>query len=82
MVEVGDVVKFVDEHGNVHNALVTIVWDKVSGHPGATIEHPAVNLVYVVDDESKQDTWGRQIERDASVVHKTNQSANGKYWYE
>lgn len=80
MVEVGDVVKYVDELKVEHNALIVCVHRAEMGHPGATDDYPAVNLVYVVSDKEKEDSWGRQIERDASVVHKTNQSAGGNYW--
>lgn len=41
---------------------------------------PSINLVYVSDDGTKTDPYGRQIERSTSVVHKSNQSAHGMYW--
>jgi len=66
---------FVDEHGKSHNALVTRDWSIVSsGQPGA------VNLVYVVDDASKTDSYGLQIDRRTSVPHQDSQSAPGMYW--
>ena len=72
-VEKGDMVIFVDPYGEEHNALVTAVWQNPSGEP-------SVNVVYVSDDLAKEDQYGRQIERNTSVVHESNQSAHGMKW--
>jgi hypothetical protein len=43
---------------------------------------PSINAVYVTDDESKTDPYGRQIERKmTSVPHRSTQTAHGYYWY-
>jgi len=41
---------------------------------------PGLNLVLVSNDEAKDDPYGRQIERETSVVHVSNQPAPGAYW--
>jgi hypothetical protein len=80
MVTIGDVVEFIDPVGASHKALVTTVF--TSGHPGDDGPSPSVNLVFVSDDESKSDQYGRQIERNTSVVHESNQYAHGMFWRE
>lgn len=67
--EVGSVVSFVDAVGKSHTALVTAVWTET-----------CVNVVFVSDNESESDTYGRQIKRQTSLVHKTLQPAHGWYW--
>lgn len=71
--KVGDAVVFVDPRGNEHPAILTAVW-------GPPESNPSVNLVFVSKDETKHDTYGRQIERETSVVHESNQYAHGMYW--
>lgn len=75
----GQVVVYVDEYGKAHNALVTIWWglDHL-GEPGLTV--PCCNVVYVSGDPKKDDTYGRQIERATSVVHRSSQPAHGSYY--
>lgn len=75
MVKEGDIVIFADPLGKEHNALVTTVF-------GTGMEFPSVNLVYVSTDETKTDQYGRQIERNTSVVHESNQYAHGMKWRE
>jgi hypothetical protein len=79
--EVGAAVKYVDEHGSAHDALVTIWWGSPA-HPQYQSEwgDPGCNLVYVTGDASRDDPYGRQIERRTSVVHKRKQVAPGNYW--
>lgn len=77
-VNIGDAINFSDEYGKSHKAVVTTVYN--SGHVGDDTPLPSVNLVYVSDDETKSDQYGRQIERKTSVVHKTNQYAHGMFW--
>lgn len=73
MLQNGQVVIYVDSVGKEHDALLTAVW----GDPEGT---PSVNLVYVTEDVDRCDTYGRQILRDTSVVHVSNQVAHGRYW--
>lgn len=56
-VKIGDTVIFTDEYRKDHNALVTAVWGK-----------DCINLVRVSGDDAKTDPYGRQIERNTSVV--------------
>jgi hypothetical protein len=70
--QVGDLVIYHDTKGQPHNALVTAV------HGAGP--NPCINLAYVSGDESRTDNWGRQIERQGSVVHKSSQTAHGQYW--
>lgn len=72
MSKIGDVIEYVDPHGESHQALVTASWDE--GPTGAR------NLVYVESDESKHDSYGRQIARDTSVAHESKQDAPGRFW--
>lgn len=72
---IGQSVKFTDAHGQGHAALVTAV------HGSARADwQPSLNLVFVTDDTSKTDPYGRQIERHTSVVHRFVQGANGMFW--
>ena len=70
--KIGDKVIFTDAVGNFHYALVTAVWGQG--------ETPSLNVVYVSDDESQTDQYGRQITRATSVVHESNQHAHGMKW--
>lgn len=65
----GDVVVYHDPKGVPHNALVTIAWTET-----------CINLVLVSDDEEKQDTYGRQIERQTSMAHVDGSTVHGFYW--
>ena len=78
--EVGDVVIYFDHSGMPHNAVITAVWGP-EVYP-APEDAPSLNLVYVSTDESKSDPFGRQIERDTSVPHRSQQKAHGNYWEE
>lgn len=71
--KIGDGIVFIDEHRVEHPAIVTRVWTSTGGLPGC-------NLVFVTDDETKEDPYGRQIERRTSVVHISMQPAGGLGW--
>jgi hypothetical protein len=60
-----------DEHGY-------LVSEDIPGTEGSN--WPCINLVCVSSDEAKQDQYGRQIERETSVVHIRNNSAGGFCW--
>ena len=70
--KVGDVVIYHDETGVPHNALLTATW---AGNENATS-----NLVYVSGNESETDPYGRQLKRESSVSHASNNQAHGRYW--
>lgn len=75
----GDHIKVVDEHGVLHDGLVTNSWgDQVveAGKAG-----PTINVLFVTADASKRDQYGDQIERLSSTSHKLNSHAPGRYWY-
>jgi len=72
-VRIGDAVEYVDEYGHPHMALVTQNW-------GQGTQRPSINLLWISGDSSKTDQYGRQVERNTSVVHEDNQSAHGRYW--
>jgi hypothetical protein len=73
--KVNSPVVFMDAHRKGHHALITRVWDNSS------VQVPdGCNLVYVSDDETKTDPYGRQIERETSVIHKSAQPAGGLFW--
>ena len=83
--EVGINVIYTDEHFVDHAALVTAVWgspdwrEHCQLHTGKPAV-PCVNLVYVSGDKAKDDPYGRQIERNTSVVHASSQPAGGLCW--
>jgi len=54
--KVGDVVIYTDEIRRDHNAIVTAVWSP-----------DMINVVFCSPDDSKTDSYGRQIERSTSV---------------
>ncbi len=54
--KIGDPVIFTDEVRRDHNAIITAVWGP-----------DCINLVFVSPDESKTDSYGRQIDRSTSV---------------
>lgn len=70
--EKGDAVIFINPSRIEYNAIVTNVW--------GTGPNPSLNVVYVSDDESKTDQYGRQIERATSIVHRSNQAAPAFCW--
>jgi hypothetical protein len=40
----------------------------------------SINVVIVSADDSKEDPYGRQLERHTSIVHESRQTAHGMYW--
>lgn len=72
--QLGDVVVYVDTLRKKHNALVTAI----HGDPE---DNPSINLLIVSTDVNKDDQYGRQIERQSSIVHSSSQSAAAQCWY-
>jgi hypothetical protein len=70
----GKMVLFTDAVGKSHHAIVTADWASESYPNGS------VNLVFVSDDETLTDPYGRQIVRQTSVVHREHQSAHGMFY--
>ena len=70
--KVGDVVIYHDERGVAHNALLTSAWEGT--------ENPTVNLLFVSGNESEQDSYGRQMKRESSVIHVSTSTVHGRYW--
>lgn len=84
MVRVGDHVRFTDQVGRTHDALVTAVHggNVNLGDDEAYLEdRPSLNLVWVNDDPEHYDQYGRQIKRDTSITHRGDQAAHGFYWH-
>ena len=82
-VSIGDAVVFVDALGKPHEALVTAVHGDYEAVGGTADDpKPSLNVVYVSDDEQKYDSYGRQIQRETSVVHRSSQPAHGMFWTE
>jgi hypothetical protein len=67
--QVGDSVIFCDTHGVDHNGLITVVHNA-----------NCVNLLHISGDISKQDQYGRQIERPSSVSRMSDSTAHGYYF--
>lgn len=76
---VGSHVVYTDQFSVRHDAVVTAVWGEISAYKPNT-PMPGCNLVFVSGDETKTDPYGRQIERETSVVHVSNQPAKGRFW--
>jgi hypothetical protein len=78
--KIGDTVIFHDSKGRAHHALVIAVFGETTLYDGV-YDEPCMNLVYVSSDPKRQDSYGRQIERDpSSVVHASHNHAHGNYW--
>ena len=75
----GQSVIYCDHQGIQHDALVTTCWGETSFEDDGT-GAPCINIVYVSKQEGKTDSNGQQLERDSSVVHKSNQTAPGNWW--
>ena len=71
--KVGEVIRVTDEHGIEHDALVTIYF-------GGSYPDGALNCVFVSNDESKNDPYGRQLERLSSVSRQSQHTAHGRFW--
>lgn len=71
--QVGDVIEYVDEVSVPHDALVTIYF-------GGEREGGALNCVYLSSDSSKNDPYGRQVERASSVSRESEHTAHGRFW--
>lgn len=78
----GQAVKYVDAYGVTHDALITKWWNGDNTIEAYLSQYgdPGCNLVYVVKDEAKTDSYGRQIIRETSVIHKSRQPAPGNYY--
>jgi hypothetical protein len=79
--EVGAHIKYIDSHRKAHDALVLIWWmpKDVPDYAGPTGE-PGCNLVLVDPDPKKDDSYGRQILRETSMVHLSNNPGGGNCW--
>lgn len=70
MPSVGEAVIYCDPRGKDHNALVQCVWGPV-----------CVNVLYLSDDETRKDNYGRQSLHETSVSHVSNPgTVHGRYW--
>lgn len=68
--DVGRHVEYYNPVGKKFDALLTAVWGSA-----------CVNLLYVVDDNSQTDNYGRKIDRSqTSLMHGNVQQAHGQYW--
>lgn len=68
-VKIGDTVTYKDELGADHNALVNAVHSQ-----------ECINVVYLSEDETKRDSWGRQTEHQSSVQRQGPHTAHGRYF--
>lgn len=75
----GQHVKFVNQFQQVQSALVQC-WHGDITHYQPNTSEPGCNIVIISLDKQKEDSYGRQIEHETSVVHKSNQPADGNYW--
>lgn len=68
-VAIGDAVIFTDPKGSDHHAVCTNSFGPI-----------CINVAFVSGDESRTDTFGRQIERSTSVLHQNTAPAHGNFW--
>ena len=80
-VSIGDEVIFIDSKRQEHNALVTHVWGAET-YPDDGGIRPSLNLVYVLADDKRDDQYGRQLQRETSVVHQQLNAAGCNAWRE
>lgn len=87
--KIGDVVIFFDQFGMEHNALLTNVFGerrittfKEEGKETVTeqVTNPCVNVLLVSPDKQREDSYGRQIERQTSCSHYSSSSAWGNFY--
>lgn len=85
----GGSVIFFDQFGMEHNALLTNVFGKrevtTFKEEGAEtlteqISNPCVNVLLVSPDVKREDSYGRQIERQTSVMHYSQSTAWGNFY--
>lgn len=76
MIEIGDVVVYIDEDGESRNALVTAVSD------GAEDRKPMLNLAVVSKIEIQRDDYGRQISHLTFVPHENDPRGRSAVWRE
>jgi hypothetical protein len=69
MPKLGESVIYCDPRGVDHDALITAVWSET-----------CVNVIFVSGDETKKDSYGRQIERQTSVIRGNPDWVHGSYW--
>lgn len=79
-VSIGDHIIYVDRVGRQQNALVTAVWGQYEDGRFVDDRGPTINLLFISLNEAKRDDFGRQMERETSVAHKTNSTAPGFFW--
>ncbi len=70
---VGAHVIYVDPVGRQHQAFITAIW-------GTPKDCPLVNLVYANSDENSTDSYGRQIQRQTSLHHRSAYEVHGQYY--
>ncbi len=85
---IGRHVLFTDEHFVDRDAIVTAIWTPSHSlveqgfvsRDDEAIGSTALNLVFASGDDSKDDPYGRQIERQTSIPHMSMQGAGGFCW--
>lgn len=71
-VVLGQSIRFMNEHRQLQDALVTAVHGNIHYVEGEPKYFPCVNIVICSADPSKQDAYGLQIERHSSVQHRSS----------
>jgi hypothetical protein len=85
--KIGDPVIWIDAVRQEHAAILTNIFGEVrvvqQMQEGELVDvtiYPVVNVVFVSSDESKQDSYGRQLERATSAGHISANSAKAYCW--
>lgn len=88
-IKIGEAVIFFDQFGMEHHALLTNVFGerrittfKEEGAETVTeqVSNPCVNILMVSPDPKREDSYGRQIERQTSCSHFSTSSAWGMFY--
>jgi hypothetical protein len=73
---------YVDSRGVPRDATVTNWW--MGSSTGYKLDggsqEPGCNVAFVSGDPAREDSYGRQIERQTSLIHHGSQPAHGNYW--
>lgn len=80
MLQVGQVVTYVDEHSVPHDALITAIHTQSGVIETEADEKSAINLLWITRDVEKRDPYGQQVERASSVQGQSEYTAHGRYW--
>lgn len=85
--KIGDPVIWIDSVRQEHAGIITNIFGEVRTVKEMqgevlveVLRYPVINVVFISSDESKQDSYGRQLERATSASHISTNSASAYCW--